>query len=432
MKAFADDISSICDPNEVEEVSVALINSITALGLEVNVGKSSVYCTSPTNGTTFAQAERSAPFVVLGADMCVDDSVFCAQYTERQRTFFNTLQKVDIHPQLLFALLRCCGSPRLLYFCATTPPSVESTKVTTEFQQMQLHALAKLIGCDPRSLPHTLVHCSQGAGFPDYTKCHEQLYKASKSMSLSRSRSCQAVELVTNHQLPATTPDVRAQHSADYLFFRHPVLLTPLQFSLALGIRMRTLPSIRSRTPLACICGHNSLSDADIIEHACNCDKMGITFTDRHNRVRDAVARVAHGYNVWTTSEPTCFAYEQGQKNRPDMIFHLAKSVVTDFTVVNSAGDAGLAAAAAAKAKIDKHKKAVEALDMTFIPCAMEIFGHMDESVTQMIQAISSQLPFHHRYNFNLDMRHAISSALAINRNYAIMNATRHDLFGWM
>ena len=114
------------------------------------------------------------------------------------------------------------------------------------------------------------------------------------------------------------------------------------------------------------------------------------------------------------------------------MIFHLAKNVVTDFTVVNSAGDTGCAAAAAAKAKIDKHKKAVEALDMTFIPCAMEIFGHMDESVTQTIQAISAQLPFHHRYNFNLDMRHAISSALAINRNYAIMNATRHDLFGWM
>ena len=54
MKAFADDISSICDPNKVEEVSVALINSITALGLEVNVEKSSVYCASSTNGTTFA------------------------------------------------------------------------------------------------------------------------------------------------------------------------------------------------------------------------------------------------------------------------------------------------------------------------------------------------------------------------------------------
>ena len=81
-----------------------------------------------------AQSTTKA-FVVLGADVSDEQNSFLEKYAVKQEDFFRLLNRLDIHPSILFSILRTCGNPRLLYLCSTTPPTPKLLSVAGTFDE---------------------------------------------------------------------------------------------------------------------------------------------------------------------------------------------------------------------------------------------------------------------------------------------------------
>jgi hypothetical protein len=249
-------------------------------------------------------------------------------------------------------------------------------------------------------------------------------------MTITGAASKARVPLVVDEHPQHT---MRAQHHAPYLFY-HPSTfdstLSPSQFSLALAIRLRAIPQQFQVGPTMCACGNSISSNIEAVEHAITCPKFsGVAFVERHNEVLQAVCRCSNSYGVWTTAEPRCFEYDNGLDQRPDIIFHTPQAIVTDVSVTNSVDEHGSAAKDAAEKKMKTHAAAVQNKGMIFIPCAMEIWGHIDRSVVDLIEAIAKQLPTHLQWSFKLDMMHVISTSLAKSRVSAFTSALRSNRY---
>jgi hypothetical protein len=361
-------------------------------------------------------------FLVLGGNVSEDYGAYNEYMMNRTSAFFDALKELEVHPQLKFTILRLCGAPRLRYHCSVHEPR-HSQQVAEHFQHRIVEAITDIVGSRPTD---QLLHDTLGAGMPNYVAKSTELYRASLAMYKMNTVRPTEVGLVTTE---LDSAPFRAQHKADYLFYKGgSAQLTPAQFVLALGIRLRCLPLHLKGTPRSCGCGTTCTTETECIEHAIHCEKFSqFSKTTRHNMIRDALVRVANSYGIWCTTEPRIFVYDSVERQRPDIIFHTTKPIVTDVSVVSTVSDVGVAAAVAAKDKIKTHKTAVERTGYTFIPFTLETYGHCDESCTQLITAIANQIPRHMQWHFKGDMMHGVSTALAVARCQAVQLALSRD-----
>jgi hypothetical protein len=426
---YMDDMSIACNPEKVSIVSQDAVLLLLEYGFRPNVAKSScihkdnidLQCALPQNSC-------DDKFNVLGANISSNYDRFNDTVVDKIHTFFkNLLDAEGLHPQLVWTILRLCGSPKLIYYSSTTPPD-QTTRVLDYWDYCIGHCVERIVG-GAMVFNKAMLHDKLGGGIPNYKDNTNSLYEVSKTAALTQNTSSSKITLgsLTDRLLTDTqsSADVRSQHDAQYLFYggSSTMRLSESHFVTALCIRMRQLPRHYDVSPTTCACGQLIATSSNAIDHALKCDRFTyITHGMRHNILRDAFCTLTRTYGVTTTVEPRCFLYTSGRDERPDAIFHLPKTIVTDFTIVSPKDDVGAAASKAADNKITTHAAAVERLSMTFIPAACESYGHVDEKFHVLIKEIGKQLPNHLQWSFAREALHVVSSALAKGRALAIIS----------
>ena len=131
-----------------------------------------------------------------------------------------------------------------------------------------------------------------------------------------------------------------------------------------------------------------------------------------------------------TTSEPRYFVYENNQLQRPDLVVNLSKPVVTDFTIVNSEFEVGIAGERAAKEKVKIHRTAVNKAGATFIPFVLETHGNIDSSCLDWCNAVGAELHPVVRRRFTSEILYNAQVALAKGRAKALL-AICHESLGF-
>jgi hypothetical protein len=348
-------------------------NCLTQIGLKVNGEKSRILCDSVTS-FALPRVDHTNEFVILGANVATSANA-CRQFESRlilkQEKYFHLLSTLRLHPQIMFTLLRICGAPRIQYHCSVTDPA-NSHMLTLEFDKTTRRLAEWLV--DPSGetkLTIDQLHSTQGLGLPNYSLLRHELYGLSKAMALTDDPAAPVV--VLTHSQPSSTL-LSAQTDSQWLFYDPRLALTPAQFSAALAIRLNVLPKHIRLTGSKCNCGFHYDDDATrTIEHVLKCDMATpITHTVRHNMVRDAFIDSCRAYGITTTKEPACFAYQNGQKQRPDALLHTSPNgLTTDFTLI--ASDASLEDAE--KEKTKRHASASAAHQCIFTPFCMHTRG---------------------------------------------------------
>jgi len=431
---YMDDLTISCPPEQAIRATQVAIQEVGELGFKINVSKSAITSTAPSAFTRLTLEARAArlgiqiptldiPFRMLGAVLNDAYGDFAEEKNRVTTAFFEKVCAYSLHPQLIWTILRLCGAPKFIYLGSTTP-TLHSLPILRHFDTMLKSTAERVIDAQ---ISEPFLYHRLGAGFPCYARSAEALYNASKTMALTQSPKGVEVELVLD-DLPHTA-DLRSQFHAPFIFFSAATRyseMTHVHFRFAMCIHLRTLPRriAQTSTPVKCDCGLNVTSSETLIEHALKCDKFGrYNRTHRHNLVRDTIAAIARSYGISTTIEPRFYNYETG-RCRPDITFHvMPKAIATDVSIVYPEIEAGVAANRAAKAKIELHKRAVEAMEHSFIPFIMETYGYAHESCTQLAKALMAHIPRHRHAAFRFDMEHAASNALAIARANTIMTA---------
>ena len=103
--------------------------------------------------------------------------------------------------------------------------------------------------------------------------------------------------------------------------------------------------------------------------------------------------------------------------------FRTSPQLAIDATIVFPAPEPGVAAADAARRKIDKHRYAVEQMGHLFEPFAAEITGFLHESALRVIDILARELLPLQRQAFRHEVLHAIGVALAKGRAAAVLSA---------
>lgn len=113
-----------------------------------------------------------------------------------------------------------------------------------------------------------------------------------------------------------THPGTKAQLDTQWTNFSTGYnAMTPAQFSIALGIRINTLPQHALPIGSKCNCGIIYTNTKEFIDRCLTCDKATPkTHTFRHDLVKDAIINTIRSYGICTTREPTCFTYEDGSR----------------------------------------------------------------------------------------------------------------------
>ena len=278
-----------------------------------------------------------------------------------------------------------------------------------------------------------------GCGFLKYSDHFSVLYEETKRAA-AQGKSASPGRLVNHITSSASGPEpadpvqqqqqelnqlVQFDTSNQWMFYSGRAFdLQPAEFVAALAIKLELLPE-KVRLPILCDCKTNVMNEKDFIRHTLACDKFtNFGFTARHNTVMyDALLPVARAFGISTTVEPRCYTYANGQRKRPDIIFHVHPKLAIDVTVVIPGNTIGVRAAAEAQQKNASHKEAVEALGHVFSPFAAEIFGFLDQSAHNVIRRLAATLPTLMRVSFYRDVYQAVSTALARGRAAAINSA---------
>jgi hypothetical protein len=398
MFMYMDDVTISCSSEQVPEIMLRMKEAMRDNGLVLNEEKSGTHSVDKSKTC-------SEPCVVLGAMINQHGSKYFTKMRKKIDDFFDMFSNISIHPQLLWSILRMCGGLKLKYYCSVNVPIMMETPAKY-FDQKVVEAVKKIVGCEVAPI---MLHDKLGGGIPKYADLYESLYRESHIQA--RQGQSVRVELLSNK---LNTPNLRAQHLAQWLFFdpSYPGSLNHHEFRLALQIRLRCVPEVESVH--ACNCGMTWTSMEQQIEHGLVCQQYSnFTHTHRHNMVRDALCYTAGSFGIRTSSEPRYFTYAHGEA-RPDIVFHTGvKDIVTDVTVVSTGVDVGIEAERAAATKREIHTQAIEKTGATFIPFAMETLGHADKCCYELIQTISKHLRPYQQHRFRQKMLHAACTALA-------------------
>ena len=191
-------------------------------------------------------------------------------------------------------------------------------------------------------------------------------------------------------------------------------MMTPSQFSIALGIHLNVMPDHIALIGSKCNCGFVYMNHTDTINHVLKCDMSSPkTHTYRHDLVRDTIVSTARWFGITTTSEPHCFSYADGSNKRPDILFHTRPmGIVTDLSLVEP--DTDLTSVEAAKTA--KHGAACNAQHCIFIPAIMHTRGTIGTKAELLIRTLSKSIPPFHQKAFSRNLSHAIQVAAAKGR----------------
>lgn len=409
---YCDDLTIIVRRSEVDKCVEAVARAFAKIGLKINEDKTEVF--DPT-------VPREKPFVVLGIDLA-NTTAFFDEKIAKAKLYFDTIDRLPLHPQLKTILLRLCGSPKLLYILKGMAPQ-HTEHIARTFDSMVRASLAKTLGFDDASeLPLEMVHHTSGAGIPDLNSIREVLYKACKAQAIENIQS--QVELVPSNPTALRNPTAPHNLDGSWLWFHDA--MSPSEFITAFCVRLGIVPKHLRLHPVKCPCSTMITCDTAQIDHTLRCDRFTkVTHSTRHNMVRDAMARVAMQYGISTIKEPTIYTYEAGRK-RPDLLFQTSVPIATDITIVMPDPTPMDAADRADKNKTKTHEDAVKALGHVFIPAAAEAYGLLGKGFTKLINALVRDLPPQYQWGFKCDFERAITTAMARSRATALYGAKWH------
>ena len=369
---------------------------------------------------TVPRADEEEPFVVLGANIATSSSAIMKheeKLSAKQERYFELLRNTPLHPQVAFTLLRICGSPRILYHCAVTPPAQLTNMVRLFDKTLKQHCEWLLDTTGQTKLTRMDVYSRKGLGMSEYGTHHQEIFERYRSMALNGEKDAPRVSLYINddNTLDGVTS---AQLDAQFLFFNMRDSLTPAEFRLSLMVRLNKL-TIDEKIYGKCNCGVAfEGDDAQTIEHILRCDmSTGVTHSTRHNLVRDAIISTARQYGLTMTKEPSIFAYANGKKQRPDIMAHtMPMNIVTDVTLVHYEEDMQHIE----KKKTKIHSDAVNKGHGIFIPFVMHTRGTLGTKAENYIRSLAKAVQPCYQVAFARDVKHAISVAAAKGRAHAL------------
>jgi hypothetical protein len=390
---------------------------------------------------------------MLGVNITNNFETYNNSIVQRIDAFFDSLDAIRLHPELKHQLLMFCGKPRMLYYCSTTPPQFGTT-VVQHFQHRMKLSFSKIIGVsDLNSIRDKMVYNYNGGNLSDYLTHYSTIYNQTVSSIQRGGVKSMMVKLIEFSREEFLSPETSCDRLwSQYIHPTHVGQLTIQQYKCALAIRCRLIPDFcRSEFNeiMRCDCDTavttKNLSPEEetnmkekgivpLLPHLISCTALHkVNFTIRHDHVKLAIAHIANRYGIRTTLEPRVYAYPDNSASRPDIIFavqncaHIATDVIvvqpvnsTDITAIGSA------AAAKAREKIAHHGAAVAQFGHKFIPFALETTGHMDSGCFQLIKTLSNAVPFASRPSFVMDMKAAVSTALAQYRAEVLISTLTH------
>ena len=431
---FMDDASFTTDKLEhVGRMIKDVQEALAAAGLDFNLSKSTVLYPEGVvcYGGDISGVPVVAPdhyFRVLGGNVTniykyPNGDTFVSTKISADNAFFDMLidLSADLHPQVVFAMLRLCGSGRLVFLCCTAPPAV-SLPICTNFNNRVEQVVKRIAGFEHNrvfsDLSKRLIHDKSGLSMPNYVAAHRDLHHASQQLAEQHRKNPDArrsfVPLVSHERAHHTIDAQTGTWANDWMYYGGGVrLLSHHHFQICIGIRIRANPL---NTPLAyCTCHAKIDSEQQHIQHVLSCSRGSrFGFDKRHDGVKHALYDTARRYGIRATLEPGFYNYHSGEKNRPDITFYTPTPTVVDVTVVvpHLLHD-GNRARAAANEKTAKHSKAVSRLGHYFLPWAMETYGHFDTKCETVINRLARSIPEYMQKEFKRDMIHETSTALA-------------------
>ena len=409
MWAYLDDlVIAVPHMAQVDMVMGSANDIMKRVDMRMNVAKTQVFN---------AAASPNASFTVLGSCVSEHYEQYMTQKTSLVTKYAQAFLTSNIHPQILWTFLRMCATVKLVYLFSTNKPQA-TAKIAAHYDTLMKDIAAKCIGT--RTLGDELYE-RLGGGLPKMTAIAPRLYEESRIAARSGAKMAIPAVCVQN---TLTTAPWRAQSDAHWLFWKgRRNSLTSMEFAMAMQIRLRTIPSLASKQPNRCDCGHLITNDLHECEHAFECPRYSnYTFTHRHNAVRDALVEIVSRFGFTTSKEPRYFRYDNDHE-RPDITFHSYQGdIVTDVSVVQTGSDVGVEAQRKEEEKKKIHMEAVQRTGSKFIPFVMETWGHLGQSCYELIDELSSRLKPYERYSFKEEILHAVQTALAKARVMTLLS----------
>lgn len=207
---YMDDLTVCVGHEDANRASQIVIDAFNDIGLKINETKSKILC-SVEAAYVLPHCTHDEEFIILGANVATSDASFTPfirRLIQRQIAYFDLFDQVPLHPQVKATILRICGHPRILYFCATTPPRYMK-KVAELFDDFVIRHYAHML--DPSGhtkLPKHIVHDDSGLGVPNYAANLHDIFNAFERMSIDDDPRVPYVSLTTN-QLDTTTTGPR-------------------------------------------------------------------------------------------------------------------------------------------------------------------------------------------------------------------------------
>jgi len=442
--AFVDDISwALKSAADAARLAQIVKTVFAEMHMQINLSSSKSACMIPEADPYWSMPELQEQFrllnyhtqnthegfVVVGADISNNPIQFLNDYALKQLKFFDLLTNVDLHPAILFTILRTCGSPRLEYLCSVMPPSQKLREVAARFDDLILRTVNSpaLLGGLLRQGHHDLLWDMKGAGFPRYATLCGELYETSKRFSQRGSAVPRVGLVTTNTSLPVHLQGA-TDHHGNWMLYKSLFSfdMDPCEYITALCLKLNVLPE--KVPPAKCNCGVTVTSDPEFIDHAFACDRFtGFTHVHRHNLVMDCLLAASKAYGIQATAEPNFYTYDddegKGKACRPDITFHTTPPLATDITVVSPQYIVDQAASVAATMKVKKHRAACEKMGHLFEPFPLEIQGHMNQCCDRVIAHLQRSMAPMYRLQFRRDVNNAVSVALARGRAQAVRSA---------
>lgn len=444
---YMDDATICVRPEHLWRVAPAALRFMEKHGFKINVEKSSIICKDDLNEIPpsfgIPIVKSTEPFKVLGANMTENYTEMNTMLKKRTSKFFDDFDELEVHPEIQHVILHYCGSPKLLYFCSTTPAE-HSAEVTKFFGARIKRSFAKLIQVAETKIKDNVFHADEGAGIPDYHSCRGELYlqslaqvKGSYNQSVARVKLTKPIFSISpDDDNERNDPERDATYDSQWMRYSQAPFheqLSPNEYRVALALRCDVIPdSLYNNETYRCECNTMIQSARDVISHALRCHLFsGITAGNRHQWLKQALGNVYRSWGGNISIEPGFYTYENTDvKHRPDITFYTnSKAVCTDLSIVSPDVDfdnarRGAAASRQAKAKSKHHQAAVSKMEHVFIPFVMETSGHFDRDCFKMITALSdiARGP-RARHVFKRDLIGAASTSIAKFRSEAILKA---------
>ena len=437
--SYMDDKTIAVPPEIAHEVAAMAIKSFEENGFTVNVEKSSMICRydiplpQDAVASGIPVADNTKDFKMLGVNITDNFDDHNREMIEKIDRFFDAIDKLKVHPEIIHILLHFCGKPRLLYYCQTTPPKF-GLEVVQHFDNKIKNSFAKLIGIkDINIIPNDTLHSVYGANIPDYVSNYNDIYTNTYNNVMNNAGVfVPQVKLTSISKDNFTSPE--CAHDRQWTHYLTPTRvdqLSPAHYQVALASRCGLLPDWvieKMGETVRCPCGEFVRTRTQLAHHLHSCTQLSsLSFTHRHTAVKDSICKTLNRYGILTTNEPGYYSFPE--KNlRPDftvrlqMNNHLATDVTIRLPSSNKVDDIGQAASKAAQDKIEKYSKGVGEFGHEFIPLAMETTGHLDGKCFLFLKRCLTEIKFQEKLKFKHDFLGTISLALAQFRAQIILD----------